>query len=53
LGLSDRDALHVVFGVIALLMMLVNAKHAGLPLFGSDPKVSTIGRHAGVAFARL
>jgi hypothetical protein len=50
LGLIDRDALHFVFGVIAVLMMLVNANQAGLPLFGSHPKVSTNGKHVGFAF---
>ncbi len=51
LELADRDPLHVVFGVIALLMALVNANHAGLPLFGNHPKVSTNGRHVGFVFA--
>ena len=50
LGLVDRDALHFVFGVIALLMMLVNANQAGFPLFGSHPKVSTNGKHVGFVF---
>lgn len=50
LGLVDRDALHFVFGVIAVLMMLVNANQAGLPLFGNHPKVSTNGKHVGFAF---
>lgn len=50
LGLADRDALHFVFGVIALLMMLVNANQAGFPLFGNHPKVSTNGKHVGFVF---
>lgn len=50
-GLADRDALHFVFGIIALLMMLVNANQAGLPLFGSHPRVSTNGKHVGLVFA--
>jgi hypothetical protein len=51
LGLVDRDALHLVFGVIALLMTLVNANQAGLPFFGNHPKVSTNGKHVGFVFA--
>jgi hypothetical protein len=50
LGLADRDALHFVFGVIALLMMLVNANQAGLPFFGTHPKVTTNGKHVGLVF---
>lgn len=51
LGLVDRDALHFVFGVIAVLMMLVNANQAGLPFFGNHPKVSTNGKHVGFVFS--
>jgi hypothetical protein len=50
LGLTDRDALHFVFGVIAVLMMLVNANQAGLPFFGNHPKVSANGKHVGFVF---
>lgn len=50
LGLADRDALHVVFGVISLLMMLVNANQAGFPLFGNHPRVSARGKHVGLVF---
>jgi len=50
LGLADRDALHLVFGVIAALMMLVNANQAGLPMFGRHPKISTNGKHLGFVF---
>ncbi|NNJ67733.1 MAG: hypothetical protein HKP54_06805 [Boseongicola sp.] len=51
LGVADRDALHFVFGIVAVLMMLVNTNQAGLPGFGSHPKVSTNGRHVGFVFA--
>lgn len=51
LGLADRDALHFVFGIIALLMMLVNANQTGLPFFGRHPRVSTNGKHVGFVFA--
>lgn len=50
LGLADRDALHFVFGVMSVLMMLVNANQAGLPIFGNHPKVSRNGKHVGVVF---
>lgn len=50
LGLDGRDALHFVFGIIALLMMLVNANQAGLPLFGNHPRVSANGKHVGMVF---
>jgi hypothetical protein len=50
LGLVDRDALHFVFGVVAVLMALVNANQAGLPFFGSHPKISTNGKHVGFVF---
>jgi len=50
LGIADRDALHLVFGVIAILMMLVNANQAGLPIFGRHPKISTNGKHVGFVF---
>ncbi|MEL7100257.1 MAG: hypothetical protein AAGM84_15640 [Pseudomonadota bacterium] len=50
LGIADRDALHFVFGVIAILMTLVNANQAGLPVFGHHPKLSTNGKHVGFVF---
>ena len=50
-GLADRDALHFLFGAIAVLMMLVNANQVGLPFFGNHPKVSTNGKHVGLVFA--
>jgi hypothetical protein len=50
LGIADRDALHFVFGTIAVLMMVVNANQAGLPFFGNHPRVSTNGKRVGIAF---
>lgn len=50
LGIADRDALHLVFGVIAALMMLVNVNQAGLQMFGHHPKISTNGKHVGFVF---
>lgn len=50
LGNAERDALHLVFGVIAALMTLVNANQAGLPIFGHHPKISTNGKHLGFVF---
>ncbi len=52
LELAARQPLHLVFGVVAILMMLVNANQAGfLPFFGKHPKVSTHGRNVGIVFA--
>lgn len=49
--LVARQPLHLVFGVVAVLMMLVNANQAGfLPFFGKHPRVSTHGRNVGFVF---
>lgn len=50
LPLMERHPLHFVFGVIAVLMTLVNANHAGIPFLGNHPKVSRHGRNVGIAF---
>jgi hypothetical protein len=51
LELAARQPLHLVFGVVAVLMLLVNANQAGfLPFFGKHPKVSTHGRNVGIVF---
>lgn len=51
LGLADRNPLHLVFGVVAVLMMLINANQAGwLPFFGKHPKVSQNGKNVGIVF---
>ncbi len=51
LGLVERNPLHLVFGVVAVLMMLINANQAGwLPFFGKHPKVSTNGKNVGIVF---
>jgi hypothetical protein len=51
LELAARQPLHLVFGVVAVLMMLVNANQAGfLPFLGKHPKVSTNGRNVGIVF---
>ena len=50
LGLVERNPLHLVFGVVAVLMMLVNANQAGLPFLGNHPKVSPNGRNVGIVF---
>lgn len=36
---------------IAVLMMLANANHAGIPFLGNHPKVSQIDKNAGIMFA--
>jgi hypothetical protein len=51
LPVTDRHALHLVFGVMAALFALVNANHAGLPLLGYHPQISRNGRHVGIVFA--
>lgn len=51
LELAARQPLHLLFGVVAVLMMLVNANQAGfLPFFGKHPRVSTNGRNVGIVF---
>lgn len=51
LELAARQPLHLVFGVVAVLMMLVNANQAGfLPFLGKHPKVSTHGKNVGIVF---
>lgn len=50
LTLVERNPLHFVFGVVAVLMMLVNANHAGVPFLGNHPKVSRIGKNVGIVF---
>lgn len=51
LELAARQPLHLVFGVVAVLMMLVNANQAGdLPFFGKHPRVSNHGRYVGIVF---
>jgi hypothetical protein len=52
LPLLERDSSHFVYGVIAVLMMLANANHPGIPFLGNHPKVSRHGKHVGIAFAR-
>jgi hypothetical protein len=51
LELAARQPLHLVFGVVAVLMMLVNANQAGfLPFVGKHPRVSNHGRNVGIVF---
>ena len=51
LELALRQPLHLLFGVVAVLMMLVNANQAGfLPFIGKHPRVSTHGRNVGIVF---
>ena len=51
LGLVERNYLHLLLGVMAVLFMLVNANHAGIRLLGHHPKVSRNGRNVGILFA--
>ncbi len=51
LQLAAREPLHLLFLVVAVLMMLVNANQAGiLPFFGKHPRVSKHGRIVGIVF---
>jgi hypothetical protein len=51
LKLAARQPLHLVFGVVALLMMLVNVNQAGfLPFFGKYPRFSKHGRNVCILF---
>lgn len=51
LTLVERNPLHLVFGVMSVLFMLVNANHAGVPFLGHHPRVSRHGKHVGIVFA--
>jgi len=48
--LAARQPLHLVFGVVAVLMMLVNANQAGFLPFGKHPRVSKHGKNVGFIF---
>lgn len=50
LSLVERNPLHFVYGIMAVLMMLANANHAGIPFLGHHPKVSRNGRNVGIVF---
>ncbi|MFK7804818.1 MAG: hypothetical protein AB8G95_24510 [Anaerolineae bacterium] len=50
LGLAERNPLHLVFGIVAVLMMLVNANQAGWLPFGKHPRVSQHGKNVGIIF---
>lgn len=51
LELAARQPLHLLFGLVAVLMMLVNANQAGfLPFFGKHPRVSDHGKNVGIVF---
>jgi hypothetical protein len=50
LSLVERNPLHFVYGIIAVLMMLANANHAGIPFLGNHPKVSQNGKNVGIVF---
>jgi len=51
LSLVERNPLHLVFGVMAALFMLVNANHAGIRFLGHHPRVTRHGRNVGILFA--
>lgn len=51
LSLVERNPLHFLYGIVALLMMLANANHAGISFLGHHPRVSKSGRNVGIVFA--
>lgn len=50
LEIVARQLLHLVFGVISVLMTLINANQAGLLPFGKHPRVSPHGKNVGFVF---
>jgi hypothetical protein len=50
LTVAERNPLHLMYATIAVLMMVANANHAGVPALGHHPKVSKAGRNVGVVF---
>lgn len=50
LSLVERNPLHFVYGIMAVLMMLANANHAGIPFLGHHPKISPNGKNVGIVF---
>lgn len=51
LELAARQPLHLLFLVVAVLMMLANANQAGFfPFFGKHPRISRHGRNVGIVF---
>lgn len=50
LTLVERNPLHLVLGVMAVLFMLVNLNHAGIPFLGHHPRVTRHGRNVGIVF---
>ena len=51
LTLVERNPLHLVLAVMAVLFMLVNANHAGIRFLGHHPRVTRHGRNVGIVFA--
>jgi len=50
LPIDERAPLHLMFAVMAVLFMLVNANHAGVSFLGRHPRVSRHGRNVGIVF---
>ncbi len=50
LTVAERNPLHLMYAVIAVLMMIANANHAGMPALGHHPKISQNGRNVGIVF---
>ncbi len=50
LSVAERNPLHFMYAIIAVLMMIANANHAGVSFLGHHPKVSRNGRNVGIVF---
>jgi len=48
--LADRAAVHLMFAVMSVLFLLVNANHAGVRFLGHHPRVSLHGKNVGSVF---
>ncbi|MER3390688.1 MAG: hypothetical protein RJQ01_11740 [Microcella sp.] len=50
LPLDERSAVHLMFAVMSVLFLLVNANHAGARFLGRHPRVSQHGKNVGRVF---
>jgi len=50
LPLDERAAVHLMFTVMSVLFLLVNANHAGASFLGRHPRVSLHGKNVGRVF---
>ena len=48
--LDERSAVHLMFAVMSVLFLLVNANHAGVRFLGRHPRISMHGKNVGRVF---